>query len=252
MPLNLETRFCWNIYIIQCRGSIVEGRELDLLQLALDQAVSEFRHLILEVRGVDHLDGSGMGLLVRYALRLRKRGGDLRLAGLSPAVLARWKQEMLSRILEVYPAEEDAIASFVRGACPREAAPIAGPRVLVLDESADMCTFVTAVLTQLGFAVESATCFWDARLLLDVEAADYILLGPDVPRLPIRDVISALRVLAPQACVLQLDREFKFRDSLESTETLLEMFGTPALGATGRDEPAFVGMSQEYDQTSSV
>jgi anti-anti-sigma factor len=235
MPLNLETRFCWNVYVIQCKGSIVEGRELDLLQLALDQAVSEFRRLILEVRGVDHLDGAGMGLLVRYALRLRKRGGDLHLAGLSPSALGRWKQETLSRVLEVYPTEEDAIASFVKGCSPREAVAIAGPRVLVLDESADMCTFLTAVLIQLGFAVESATCFWDARLLLDVDAADYILLGPDAPKLPVKNVVSALRVLAPQACVFQLDRDFKFRDWLESTEILLEVFGTAALGGTGRE-----------------
>jgi len=225
MPLKLETRFCWDVYIIQCKGLIVEGRALDLLHLALDQAVSEFRRLILEVRGVEHLDGAGLGLLVRYALRLRKRGGDLRLAGLSPAVLARWKQEMLSRVLDVYPTEEDAMASFVRGCSPRETAPMAGPRVLVLDESADMCTFLTAVLTQLGFAVESATCFWDARILLDVDAADYILLGPDAPKLPVKNVASALKVLAPEACVLQLDRDFKFQDALESTEVLLDMFG---------------------------
>jgi anti-anti-sigma factor len=224
MPLSLESRFCGNVYIIRCDGRIVAGDELKLLEAALDLGAHEFTRLVLQVSGVERLDSVGIGLLVRYAVRVRKHGGDLRLVGPSSSVAALLKVTMLSRVLEVFPTEQDAITSFGEERSPKKLPPVVGPRVLVLDESADMCTFFRTVLTQHGFDVKSATCFYDAKILLGVDNADYILLGPDAPYLPTQTVVESLRALAPRARALQLGADFKVRGALEATETLLQMF----------------------------
>jgi hypothetical protein len=45
MPLSLNSRFCGNVYIIQCRGRLVEGDEVKSLEGALEVGVREFSRL---------------------------------------------------------------------------------------------------------------------------------------------------------------------------------------------------------------
>src|SRR5580658_7773947 len=150
MPLNLQSRFCGNVHIIQCQGRIVAGDEAKSLEAALDLTSREAPRIVLHVSEVDRVDSTGIGLLVRYASRLRKRGGDLRLAAAPVFVLDLLKLTMLSGVLQVHATEEDAIASFLRQAPAEKAHGKPGPRVLVLDQSADLCTFVKTVLAQHG------------------------------------------------------------------------------------------------------
>src|ERR1035437_1409293 len=114
MPLSLNSRFCGNVYIIQCRGRLVAGDEVKSLEGALEVGVREFSRLVLHVGEVDRLDSTGMGLLVRYAANTRKRGGDIRLAAPPPFVVTLLDVTKLSRVLQIHPTEEDAILSFLR------------------------------------------------------------------------------------------------------------------------------------------
>jgi STAS domain len=70
--------------------------------MELDLGTHEFSRLVLDVRGTNRLDSFGVRLLVRYAVRLRKRGGDLWLAG-PPVNSGTCKPEILSRVFEAYP-----------------------------------------------------------------------------------------------------------------------------------------------------
>jgi anti-anti-sigma factor len=225
MPLNLNSRFCGNVYIIQCRGRIVAGEEVKSLEAVLDMGARQVPRLVLCVSEVDRLDSIGIGLLVRYATRLRKRGGDIRLAAPPAFIVSLLKLTMLTSILQVHPTEEDAILSFLKQPSAQKAQEKLGPRVLVLDQSADLCAFVRTVLMQRGFDVKSASYIHDAKILLQVDDVDYILVGPDTPQLCSETVVGSLRALAPRAAALQLGADFMCRDALEATEALLQMFG---------------------------
>jgi len=225
MPLSLKSRFCENIHILQCQGRIVAGDEVKSLEAALDMASREVPRVILNVSEVDRVDSIGIGLLVRYASRLRKRGGDLRLAAPQAFVVTLLKLTMLSSVLQVYPTEDAAILSFLDRPSDQKAQGKAGPRVLVLDQSADLCAFVKTVLMQHGFDVKSVSYFQDARILLQVDHVDYILVGPDSAQFCYETILGSLRTLAPKATALQLAADFKSRDALEASETLLQLFG---------------------------
>ena len=80
MALHLKSRFVGNVYIIQCAGRIVLGDEAKILEAALDGASLEFVRLVLNLSEVERLDSIAMGLLVRFADRMNKSGGGLRLA----------------------------------------------------------------------------------------------------------------------------------------------------------------------------
>jgi anti-anti-sigma factor len=225
MPLSLQSRFCGNVHIIQCQGRIVAGDDAKSLEAALDMASREAPRIVLHVSEVDRVDSIGIGLLVRYASRLRKRGGDLRLAAPQPFVVTLLKLTMLSSVLPVHPTEDEAILSFLDRPMDQKSQGKAGPRVLVLDQSADLCSFVRTVLMQHGFEVKSASYFKDARILLQVDHVDYILVGPDSEQFCYTTILGSLRALAPKATALQLAADFKSHDALAASEALLQLFG---------------------------
>jgi anti-anti-sigma factor len=222
--LSLDTRFSGNVYIIRCNGRIVAGDELKSMEAALDLGAREFVRIVLHLGEVSRLDSMGLGLLVRYIVRLRKRGGDIRFADPPPFITALLKLTMLSIVLEAYAAESDAVASFAKQPSTRKTLEKQGPHVLVVDEVADMCVFLTTVLKQHGFDVNSALCLRDAKVLLEAQNAEYIIVGPNAPKLPSEVVLSSLKALAPKAVPLQLGVDFNQLTALEATTRLLHMF----------------------------
>ncbi len=225
MRLSLQSRFCGNVYVIQCKGRIVAGEEVKALEAALDKGAREFTRFVLNMSEVEGLDSTGLGLLVRYADRMAQRRGGVRLAALPESVEALLTLTKLSRMLQSYPTEDDAIVSFLKQRSAEETRERSGPRVLFHDVSADLCVFVRTVLKQHGYDVRSTCSFRDAKILLQVDGVEYILVGPGTPLLSSETVLTSLRALAPGAAVLQLDADFKARDAHQATEALLQMFG---------------------------
>jgi hypothetical protein len=180
--------------------------------------------VVLDLSEVNRLDSIAMGLLVRYAERLGKAGGGLRLAAAPPFVVNLLNMTKLSGILPSYATEEEAIVSFLKQRSAEEAEERRGPRVIVVDESADLCTFVRTVLSQHGYDVKSTCSFRDARILLGVDTVDYIVVGPGNPQLSSETVLKTLTGLAPKAKAMQLAADFRIRDAREATDALLQMF----------------------------
>jgi anti-anti-sigma factor len=224
MPLQIEERFCGNVFILQCTGRIVLGEELRSLESALDKVVREFHRVVLNVAGVTRVDSSGVGLVVRYAANLRKRGGDVRIAAPPDFITEILEITLLHRVIDSYATEQEAVLSFLRLPSAPGVNDQPGHRVLVVDRSADLGAFVRAVLGRHGFDVRSASLVSDAKILLEVHPVDYILVGPGTPQMPSAAILVALRSLAPHATALQLTPEFRSFDAHQAAELLLEMF----------------------------
>jgi anti-anti-sigma factor len=231
MPVTLNSRFCGNVYIVQCQGRIAMGEEVKSLQAALDRGAREFTRLVLNMSEVHRVDSTGFGLLVRYAANLRKRGGDIRLAAPPAFLVTLLKLSNLSSYLHVYETEEDAIISFLKQQSHDKVQAKPGPRVLILDQSTDLCAFVRTVLTQHGFDVKATSHLRDARIMLRVDKVDYILVGPGTQQLSAETALSSLKALAPDAVAFQLGEDFHCRDAHEATESLLQLFGTDGSSA---------------------
>jgi anti-sigma B factor antagonist len=224
MLLTLNSRHVGNVYLIQCKGRIVLGDEVKSLEEALELGTREFSRLVVVMSEVSRLDSTGLGLLVRYSERMQRRGGDLRLAGAPQFLQDLLKMTRVSILLESYATEEEAIQSYLKERPAGGAQKRGGPRVLAVDESADLCVFVRTVLTRHGYDVRSTCSFRDAKTLLQAEGVEYILVGPSTPHLSAETVLQTLTALAPRAKALQLDPEFKIRDVQEASDALLQLF----------------------------
>lgn len=224
MYLQIEERFCGNVFILQCTGRIVLGDELNALEATLDKVVHEFQHIVLSLAAVTRVDSSGVGLFVRYATNLRKRGGDIRLAAQPAFVTEILEITLLNSVIDSYSDEREAILSFLRQPSAPGADDQPARRVLVVDCSADLGAFVRAVLSRHGYEVRSASLVSDARVLLPLYPVDYILIGPGTPQMPAAAILTTLKEIAPTAMALELTPEFRTLDAQQATELLLEMF----------------------------
>lgn len=225
MSLSLKSRHSGNVYIIECSGRIMAGQEATTLENALEQAEHEFARIVLNLSEVSRIDSMGLGLLVRHHYRLNSRCGGIRFAAPQPFVTHLLKITNLSGFLHSHPTEEDAVHSFQQQQSSQSAEVKCGRRLLVFDQSADLCVFVKTVLAHHGFDVRTSSSIRDAKILLRVDEVDYILVGPGTPQFSAEMAAKELTAIVPKASALQLGADFKSHDAHQATEVLIQMFG---------------------------
>jgi len=70
------------------------------------------KRIVLNLRGLEYLDSSGVGQLVRTYLMVIKADGEMRAVGLTPRVEEILKITKLSQVFPEFPDEEQALRSF--------------------------------------------------------------------------------------------------------------------------------------------
>ncbi len=223
MSLSVDSRACGRVYVIRCIGRIVAGDESRTLEAVITRSLQDFNRLVIDVADVSRVDSSGMGLLVRFLSRVKANGGDLRLASPQPFFRSLLEMTKLTTILRVYNTEEEAIVSFLKEppTAAKETTP-AGPLVLFLDQSVDLCAFVRKMLNGHGYEVVTTSRLHDAKLLLSAADFSYLVLGPECSQLPCDDVIATLKPFAKSADVVQLQRGFQMDDAERAASDLLQ------------------------------
>ena len=100
------------ILIFHLNGRL-DAAECDDLFTVLDGYIDRgHSQLILDCRDLSFISSAGVGALVRIHTRMRKRGGDVRLARVQGIVADVLRLVMLDRLLQLYPSLREAIASY--------------------------------------------------------------------------------------------------------------------------------------------
>lgn len=87
--------------------------EVSALQNTISQLLKESRkNIVLNLRALDYLDSSGIGELARSYVSVVKRGGEMKVVGLSAKVEEVLKITQLFRVFPEFPSEEEAVDSF--------------------------------------------------------------------------------------------------------------------------------------------
>lgn len=221
MSLKLDRRFYGSISIIGCSGVIAVGDNLGKLEEALRRSLIEATRIVVDLKRVDRIDSTGMGLLVRFLTQARKNGGDLRLCSPSEFVRKLLAATRLDSVFLVYTSEYNAIASFfVRGAPGDDRREFAAT-ILFLDSSEDLCAFARSVLGQHGYEVVTTNHLADAQLLSQAAQPSVILVGPRMAELESEAVVPALQAAAPNATTVTLPADFGQSDPHHAATALL-------------------------------
>ncbi len=159
----------------------------------------------------------------------RSRGGDIRLSAPSLFLINLLKITKLATVFRVYDSEDEAIVSFLKE--PRAASAevkSAGPLVLFVDQSPDLCAFVRTLLHHNGYEVLSTCRVHDAQTLLRAAKVEFIILGPECSPLPSNSVAATLKTLSPNASTVVLDSAFQTGDPDRAAADLLQRLQTSA------------------------
>ena len=208
MSLQIDRSSYGSISIVRCAGVIAVGDSLGKLEESLRSALNESNRLVLDLKGVDRIDSTGMGLLVRFLSHSRNKAGDLRLCSPSQFVRKLLSATKLDSVFLIHTSDYNAIASFFVRRAPGEERREFAATVLFLDESDDLCAFARSVLGQHGYDVLTTSHVPDAQLLAQAAQPTVILLGRHATEMGSEAVASALRAAAPAAVTVTLPADF--------------------------------------------
>jgi len=112
MEIDVSSRQAGTAQLIDVNGEIdlyTSSVVQDCIQTLIDQGHTR---LIVDLDGVSYLDSTGLGLLMKVALKLQETGGRLAVLCASAKVLRVLGLLGLTESLPVYAAEAEAVASF--------------------------------------------------------------------------------------------------------------------------------------------
>lgn len=111
--MTIDEHRTGDVTILTLRGRLVLDDGDDALRQRVERLLGEGRlRIVLDFEGVDYMDSAGVGLVVAKYLSARRRGGDLKLARLSPRVDHVMEIAHLRTIFEVFESDQAAVASF--------------------------------------------------------------------------------------------------------------------------------------------
>jgi len=109
----LTTTLPDNIGLVEAKGSLLGGKEIDELRSAIDTFVSQgISKLILDVSGVVYVNSAAVGVLVSGLISYSRRNWQIRLCGANKVVYTILRITKLNLAFEYYDTREEAIRSF--------------------------------------------------------------------------------------------------------------------------------------------
>lgn len=105
-----------DIAVLEMAGRITLGRDCQEVEWRLEDLLKENRRkVIFDLTSVNHIDSTGVGILVMCSGRLHQNGGQLRLAGATGMVEQVLKLTKVNQIVDFHPTVDDAARAFGPG-----------------------------------------------------------------------------------------------------------------------------------------
>jgi len=112
-PAQVTRRYVDDVLVISLSGRMVIGDANATFHDFVHDAIHHGSHKILvDLAAVTYIDSSAIGELVNTHILLKKSGGQLKLAQLSPKVSEMMHVTQLDRVIEIHPDQSKALAAF--------------------------------------------------------------------------------------------------------------------------------------------
>jgi len=113
MAVQITAREAQGVTVLDLKGGVVLAPDGKALHERLKQLVGENKtRILLNVAEVTHIDSTGLGEIVSGFSLVKKNGGQLKLANATDRLQRIIRLTNLQSILENYPSESEALASF--------------------------------------------------------------------------------------------------------------------------------------------
>ncbi len=98
------------VVLIEIEGNIIGGPDAMGLNDEVHKLISAGKKkIIIDMKSVEHINSSGLGILIASLNAVRQAAGDLKIANASSRVLDLLKITKLSQIFESYDSVDEAV-----------------------------------------------------------------------------------------------------------------------------------------------
>jgi anti-anti-sigma factor len=109
VQLHFETRSYGDVAVLDCSGRLVYREEAQALCDRVAELLRAYRSVVVNLGGVNVMDGAGLGSLVSCAENAHEMGRNVTWYGLQGNVRKLVDLTRLSRVLDVFETELQAI-----------------------------------------------------------------------------------------------------------------------------------------------
>ena len=102
-----------DITVLELTGRIVLGNNSRDVELKLSELLrNKAKKIIFDLKGVNMLDSTGVGILVVCKGKMAKEGGELRIAGATGIVDEVLRMTSVNKLMQFFPSVREAAAGF--------------------------------------------------------------------------------------------------------------------------------------------
>jgi anti-sigma B factor antagonist len=109
---SVSVRQADGVSLVDVNGKLTSFESRAFQQLINGLLKKGQTNIVLNLTGLDYLDSSGVGELVRNYLSVVKKGGAMKVVGLAPKVEAILRVTQLYQVFPEFPDEASALESF--------------------------------------------------------------------------------------------------------------------------------------------
>ncbi len=108
-----EREMAPDITVVELAGTLELGRESQRIETLVDDLVKRgSTRVIFDMKGVEHMDSTGLGMLALASGKLRESGGSLAIVAPGGRVLELLTLTQINLIVKVCPTVEAAVAGL--------------------------------------------------------------------------------------------------------------------------------------------
>jgi len=109
VQLHFETRSYGDVAVLDCSGRLVYREEAQALCDRVAELLRAYRSVVVNLGGVNVMDGAGLGSLVSCVEKAHEMGRNVTWYGLQANIRKLVALTRLSRVLDVFETESQAI-----------------------------------------------------------------------------------------------------------------------------------------------
>ena len=100
------------VAVVTVAGRLVLGSDVERLETVVGELLQQERKkFVFDISSLDYADSSGIGTLVACLTRIKKAGGELRMAGANARMLRLFKMTGVNSLMSLYPTVAEASAA---------------------------------------------------------------------------------------------------------------------------------------------
>lgn len=112
LTLTAQSQVGGNVFILRCQGRIVRGHEAGAFRTRALHLLAAASKIVVDLKGVEHIDSTGIGVLAGLLTSAKRQGADIKLASPSQRAKDLLHRTRLDTVFKVYETDAEAVVAF--------------------------------------------------------------------------------------------------------------------------------------------